>query len=292
MTPHGLNMDKLKNIATLMRLNKPIGIFLLLWPTLIALWIAGEGHPEPFITFIFIAGVFVMRSAGCVINDYFDQKFDAKVSRTQKRPLVLNKVTSYEALTVFAVLIGLAFILVLQLSFMTIVYSLGALLLATLYPLMKRYTHLPQIVLGAAFAWSIPMAFVAQEQSLMPNAWILYLATLLWVIAYDTEYAMVDREDDLKIGVKSTAILFGNLDRSMVLLLQILSLCLFVGLGLQLNFGGYYYSGIFLAGCFALYQQWLIKDRKPERCFQAFLNNNALGISLFLGVYLEYLSRI
>lgn len=281
-------MSKIKQLALLMRLNKPIGIFLLLWPTLMALWIAGQGHPNPFIVCIFVAGVFVMRSAGCVINDFFDQKFDSKVSRTQKRPLVLHKVSPKDAIILFAVLIILAFILVLQLNITTILYSFAALLLATLYPLMKRYTHLPQVVLGAAFAWSIPMAFAALEQPLIPSAWILYAATLLWVVAYDTQYGMVDREDDLKIGVKSTAILFGRLDRIMIILLQLLSLSLFLLLGMHLHFGLYYYAGIIAAALFALYQQNLIKERRPERCFKAFLNNNYLGAALFLGLFLSF----
>lgn len=281
--------NKIEQLAILMRLNKPIGIFLLLWPTLMALWIAGAGHPDPFIVFIFVAGVFVMRSAGCVINDFFDKEFDAKVKRTQKRPLALNKISSKEVLILFAFLITLAFILVLQLNFITILYSFAALFLTTLYPLMKRFTHLPQVILGAAFAWSIPMAFSALEQPLAPNAWILYAATLLWVVAYDTQYGMVDREDDLKIGVKSTAILFGSFDRLIIFLLQLLFLSLFLVLGSQLHFGLFYYAGLLVAGGFVLYQQYLIKNRNPEGCFKAFLNNNYQGAAIFLGIFLDTL---
>jgi 4-hydroxybenzoate polyprenyltransferase len=281
-------LKKIIDYCILLRLNKPIGIFLLLWPTLIALWIAGEGHPNPTIVFIFALAVVLMRSAGCVINDMADQKFDAKVSRTCNRPLVTGKVSKKEALLLFILLIALAFLLVLQLNFFTIQLSLLSLLLAMFYPFMKRVTHLPQVILGMAFSMAIPMAFAAQLNTIPTIAWALTLANVCWVVAYDTQYAMVDKLDDLKIGVKSTAILFAAADRWIILILQFMAMLLFIliGYSLQLNF--YYYLGLLIAVTQILYQFKLIYKREPDHCLQAFLNNNLLGASIFIGLLLAY----
>lgn len=274
--------------AQLMRLEKPIGIFLLLWPTLMALWISGKGAPNVLTTLIFIAGTVVMRSAGCVINDLCDRKFDGSVARTSLRPLVVGKVSPFEAWIIFFALIIIAFILALQLNQLAIQLSFIALFLAVIYPLVKRYHHFPQLVLGAAFGIAIPMAFAAIQEVVPVEAYILYVATLFWVLAYDTQYAMVDREDDIKIGIKSTAIYFGKQDYLFVLLSQCISLLLFSYVGYALSFGFYYFIGIFIASCLMLYQQFLIYDRIPAQCFKAFLNNNYFGMAIFLGIVIEY----
>lgn len=271
-----------------MRLDRPIGIYLVLWPTLWALWIAAEGVPRVDVLLIFIAGVVLMRSAGCVINDFADRNVDGHITRTQHRPLVSGQVSKGEALFLFVVLIAIAFLLVLLTNRLTIMLSVGAVLLAIIYPFMKRFTQLPQVVLGAAFAWSIPMAFAAQTGELNAPLWVLYTAAVLWTVAYDTFYAMVDREDDLKIGVKSTAILFGDMDRFMTGCLQFLSIFALVLVGERFGLGRYYQLSLLLAGCLFLYQQWLIKDRVPARCFQAFLNNNWVGMVIFLGIVADY----
>lgn len=281
--------ERLVQYYYLTRLDRPIGIFLLLWPTLWALWLASNGRPDPLVLFVFIAGTVLMRSAGCAINDYADRKIDAHVARTRNRPLATGAVRPKEALLVFAVLCLLAFALVLLLNRMTIYLSFGGVLLAAIYPFMKRYTHLPQVVLGMAFAWAIPMAYAAQTEALPKEAWLLYVITVIWAVIYDTMYAMVDREDDLKIGVKSTAILFGEADRLILFVLQVM---MFVGLlllGRELALGPAYYGSMGLAALLALYQQYLIKDRDPLRCFRAFLNNNWLGAILFIGILLHFL---
>lgn len=282
---------KLSHYTNLLRLNKPIGILLLLWPTLIALWIASSGHPNISLVFIFVMGVILMRSAGCVINDIADQKFDQNVSRTSTRPLVTGQVSSREAYLLFGFLISLALILVLQLNQLTILLSIIGLLLAMIYPLMKRITHVPQIILGMAFSMAIPMAFAAQLNSIPTVTWLLVLANLCWVVAYDTQYAMVDREDDLKIGVKSTAILFGKADRWIILILQTSALLIFLILGLKLELNIYYYLGILAAMFQMLYQFLLIFKRDPSQCLRAFLNNNLFGAWLFLGVCLAYFNK-
>ncbi len=273
-----------------MRANKPIGSFLLLWPTLWALWLAGNGQPQASIVLVFVAGVFVMRSAGCVINDYADRHIDTEVARTRNRPIAAGLVQPREALILFVVLCGIALLLVLQLNALTIKLSLVAVILAASYPFMKRFTQLPQVYLGIAFGWSIPMAFAAQSGQLPATVWLLFLANICWTVAYDTMYAMVDREDDVKIGVKSTAILFGENDRLVIGLLQLITLALLVWAGQIFERGGFYYSGLLLASFFFLYQQWLIKDRDPARCLQAFLNNNWFGAVVFVGLALDYLS--
>jgi 4-hydroxybenzoate polyprenyltransferase len=275
----------------LMRLDRPIGMFLLLWPTLWALWIAGEGKPDMHVLLVFVLGVFLMRSAGCVINDYADRNFDPHVERTRNRPLVTGRVTSQEALTLFVVLSVISFLLVLTLNSLTIMLSLAGVLLAVIYPYMKRYTYLPQIFLGMAFGWAVPMAFAAETGTVPNVAWLLFIVTVLWATAYDTMYAMVDRLDDMRIGVKSTAILFGDADRIIIAIFQLLIFVVLVIIGKQLALGGYYYLGVTTAVFLAIYQQYLIKDRLGPRCFKAFHNNNWFGGAIFLGIVLDYMTR-
>jgi len=279
---------KLGLYAQLVRLDKPIGILLLLWPTLIALWIAAGGWPDPLVLFVFVFGVILMRSAGCAINDYADRHIDDKVKRTQQRPLTSGKITEKEALLVFASLSLTAFILVLFMNALTIWMSLIGIALAASYPFMKRYHYLPQVHLGAAFGWAAPMAYAAQANEVSAVTWLIFLATILWATAYDTMYAMVDYDDDIKIGVKSTAILFGNLDKLIIGIIQTLLIINLLFIGLRAELSGFYYLGVAAASVFAVYQQYLIKDRKPELCFQAFLNNNWFGLVLFVGVFLDY----
>jgi len=276
--------------ARLMRLDKPIGIYLLLWPTLWALWIAGEGKPSLFIVGVFVLGVVLMRSAGCVINDYADRNIDPHVARTRNRPIASGKVTPHEALILFGVLCALAFALVLLMNVLTIYLSFIAAALAALYPLMKRYTHLPQVVLGAAFGWAVPMAFAAQTGEVPRVAWLLFVATVLWTTAYDTMYGMVDRKDDVRIGVKSTAILFGDADRLVIGILQLLALGALALAGQAASLGGYFNFGLALAAGFSLYQQYLIRERQPDACFSAFLNNHWFGAAVFSGIVLAYLA--
>lgn len=284
--------QRLLQYAHLMRLHKPIGILLLLWPALWALWIAGEGRPDPLVVFVFVAGVVLMRSAGCVINDYADRNFDPHVARTRDRPIATGKVSPKEALILFAVLCLLAFGLVLLMNRLTVLLSLAGAFLAVTYPFMKRYTHLPQVYLGAAFGWAVPMAFAAQTGELPREAWLLFVANVLWATVYDTMYGMVDREDDLKIGVKSTAILFGEADRAIIAIIQVLLLVALAMAGQAAELGGYYYFGLLLAASLAVYQQYLIREREPQACFKAFLNNNWFGAAVFGGILLHYVSRL
>jgi 4-hydroxybenzoate polyprenyltransferase len=281
--------EKLRQYLLLMRVDRPIGSFLLLWPTLWSLWFAGEGQPSASIVLIFICGVFVMRSAGCVINDYADRHIDPHVARTHQRPLAAGLVHPREALVLFAVLCGIALLLVLQLNMLSIKLSMVAVLLAVSYPFMKRVTHMPQLFLGIAFGWSIPMAFAAQSAQLPAVVWVLFLANICWTVAYDTMYAMADRNDDEKIGVMSTAILFGKNDRLIIGLLQLTTLVLMIWTGLIFERGSYYYFGLLLASSFFLYQQWLISGREAAHCLQAFLNNNWFGAVVFTGLVLDYL---
>jgi len=284
-----LKFENLQHYYLLMRMDKPIGTLLLLWPTLWALWIAAEGIPDLLILFVFCLGVFIMRSAGCVVNDFADRKVDKQVARTQQRPLTSGKISNREALSLFVLLAFIALALVLLLNKLTILLSIVALALAIIYPFMKRFTHYPQVVLGMAFSWSIPMAFAAVGREIDPLVWWMYLFTISWIVAYDTMYAMVDREDDLKIGVKSTAIIFGKADKLITLILQLFTLTGLTIIGSYLEMGVAYYLGIILALGFTLYQQWLIKDRERTKCFQAFLNNNWFGMSVFMGIFVNYL---
>ncbi|EGV51136.1 4-hydroxybenzoate octaprenyltransferase [endosymbiont of Riftia pachyptila] len=272
-----------------MRLNRPIGILLLLWPTLWALWMAGEGRPSWRVVLVFICGVTLMRSAGCAINDFADRHIDGRVERTKLRPIAAGLVSPKEALGVFAALSLSAFALLFFLNHETKALSLVALLLAAVYPFMKRYTHLPQVVLGAAFGWAVPMAFMAIQQQLPPVSWVLFSATLLWALIYDTQYAMVDREDDLKIGVKSTAILFGRHDLLIIGLLQLLMLGLLGLAGAMAGRGWIFFLGVAAGAGFFVYQQWITRDREPKACFEAFLNNNNFGLVVFVGLLLDYL---
>lgn len=279
---------RLRLYIELTRFNRPIGSYLLLWPTLWALWIAAGGIPSAKLLLIFVLGVFLTRSAGCIINDFADRELDGHVKRTAQRPLATGKISSKEALTLFAVLMLMAFGLVLSTNPLTIGMSVIALLLASLYPFMKRHTHLPQVVLGAAFGWSIPMAFTATQNALPDIAWLIFAAKLIWTVAYDTMYAMVDRDDDLKIGIKSTAILFGHWDRHIIGLLQFLTLLLLVFLGLALQLSLPYYSGLLAAAVLFIHQQRLIFMRERESCFRAFLNNHYAGMAIFAGIFLHY----
>lgn len=281
-----------------MRFDKPIGIYLVLWPTLWGLWIAGNGHPGVKLFFIFVLGCVLMRAAGCVINDYADRGFDKHVDRTKNRPLTAGKVSETESLLLFAVLSLTAFILVLQTNKLTILLSFVALFLAIIYPFTKRFISLPQAWLGLAFGWGIPMAFAAQLDlhtiTEIPRvAWQLLIANVCWAVAYDTMYAMVDRQDDLKIGVKSSAILFGQYDRVMIGLMQIGMLVLLFNVAAHTPFpvhnGLLFKLGIVLAIGFMLYQQFLIRERNPQACFKAFLNNHWVGMSIFSGIALEYI---
>ncbi len=275
----------------LMRMDRPIGTLLLLWPTLWSLWIAAKGVPSLKNLVIFTLGVIVMRAAGCVINDFADRKIDGKVKRTKDRPLATGAVSSKEALGLFIALCLIAFGLVLMTDPLTIKLSVGGLILAFCYPFMKRHTHLPQVVLGAAFAWGIPMAYAAQAGELHHGMWLIYLAVVLWTVAYDTFYAMVDRDDDLKIGVKSTAILFGEQDRLMTGVLQVMALYALLLVGERFELGAAYFLGLAVAGALFVYQQWLIRFRKREDCFKAFLNNNWVGAAVFVGIAADYALR-
>ncbi|WP_313824262.1 4-hydroxybenzoate octaprenyltransferase [Leclercia sp.] len=285
-----LTQNKLLAYHRLMRTDKPIGALLLLWPTLWALWVATPGLPPLWILAVFVAGVWLMRAAGCVVNDYADRKFDGHVKRTANRPLPSGDVTEKEARALFVVLVLLSFLLVLTLNTMTILLSVAALALAWVYPFMKRYTHLPQVVLGAAFGWSIPMAFAAVSESVPLSCWLMFLANILWAVAYDTQYAMVDRDDDLKIGIKSTAILFGRQDKLIIGILQVAVLGLMVAIGYLNQLNGAFYAAVAAAGVLFIYQQKLIANREREACFKAFLNNNYVGLVLFLGLAVSYLA--
>ena len=282
--------EKLRLYAQLIRFDKPIGSYLLLWPALWALAISGNGAPDGWVLFVFVCGVFLMRSAGCAINDYADRDIDLHVSRTRDRPLTSGKMTSREALAVFAVLGLLAFLLVLTLNQLTIWLSFGGIVLAASYPFMKRYHYLPQVHMGAAFGWSVPMAYAAQTDSLPKMAWLLYVATVVWAVAYDTIYSMVDRDEDISIGVKSTAILFGEYERLLIGLFQVLFVLAMLLVGIDLGFSGIYFAALLLATLLLVFQQFLINDRIPEHCFMAFLNNHWVGAIVFAGIMAHYYS--
>lgn len=280
-------MSKFRAYSRLMRIDKPIGSLLLMWPTFWALWLAGMQIPPLNILIVFVLGVFFMRAAGCVVNDFADRKIDGHVKRTQSRPLPSGAVTSKEAKLLFAGLVLVSFCLVLTMNAMTIWLSFGGLALAWVYPFMKRYTHLPQVVLGAAFGWAIPMGWAAVSETVPLTCWLLFAANICWTVAYDTLYAMVDRDDDLKIGVKSTAILFGRFDKLIVGLLQLATLVLMTVIGWRMQLGGAFYWSILVAGALFVHQQKLISARERDPCFQAFLNNNYVGLVLFLGIALS-----
>jgi 4-hydroxybenzoate polyprenyltransferase len=280
-------MSKLQAYSRLMRIDKPIGTLLLMWPTLWALWLANMAVPPISVLVVFVLGVIVMRAAGCVINDYADRKVDGHVQRTQNRPLPSGAVSSKEAKYLFVGLALVAFVLVLTMNLMTILLSVVGLALAWVYPFMKRYTHLPQVVLGAAFGWAIPMAWAAVSESLPFVCWLVFIANICWTVAYDTQYAMVDRDDDLKIGVKSTAILFGRFDKVIIGLLQLATLILMAWVGLLLQLNGAFYWSLLLAAALFVHQQRLIAQRERQLCFQAFLNNNYVGLVLFIGVLMN-----
>jgi 4-hydroxybenzoate polyprenyltransferase len=279
---------KIPYYLALIRFDRPIGTYLLLWPTLWALWIAAEGTPDFKLLVIFSLGTFLMRSAGCAINDYADRHIDGQVKRTSNRPIVTGKISPRSALLFAAVLCILAFLLVLFTNQKTVLLSFAAAALAACYPFMKRYTHLPQIVLGAAFAWSIPMAFAAQQNAMPALLWLIYLAVLLWTTAYDTFYAMVDRDDDIIIGVKSTAILFGKQDRLITALLQLVMIVVMIMVGFQFNLGNWYFAGLAGAAVLFAYQQYLIRYRDRDDCLKAFLNNQWVGAIIFAGIFLHY----
>lgn len=279
---------KFRAVLQLIRFDRPIGTYLLLWPTLGALWIAAEGTPDYLLLAIFIAGTFLMRSAGCIINDIADRNVDGAVARTQTRPLVTGTLTANEAIALFLAFCLAAFILVLFTNTLTIALSLGGVLVAAAYPFAKRYTNLPQLVLGVAFSFGIPMAFSAQRGDLPSALWLLFMGNLLWTVAYDTQYAMVDRLDDTKVGIKSTAILFGDADRLIIGILQGLSLLTLFMAGQRFELGLVYNLSLLVAASFFIYHQYLIKDRNPEACFKAFKHNNWVGLIIFMGVVLHY----
>jgi 4-hydroxybenzoate polyprenyltransferase len=275
----------------LTRLNRPIGILLLLWPTLWGVWIAGEGHPSWHIVLIFVLGTVLMRSAGCAINDYADRDFDRHVKRTRDRPVTSGRIAPREALWLAAVLALIAFVLILPLNTLTLLLSVPAVFLAASYPFTKRFLAIPQAYLGIAFGFGIPMAFAAQQDSVPLVAWLLLIANVFWAIAYDTEYAMVDRDDDINLGIHSAALLFGRYDVAAVMACYAITLALLATVGNMIASGWLYYAGVAIAAGIALYHYNLIKHRQREKCFAAFLNNNWLGAAVFAGIALDYLVR-
>ncbi|GAB3529336.1 MULTISPECIES: 4-hydroxybenzoate octaprenyltransferase [Photobacterium] len=279
-----MELSKAKAYWQLARFDRPIGSLLLLWPTLWALFLAADGFPNPQVLVVFVFGVIFMRAAGCVINDFADRNFDGHVKRTAQRPMPSGKITEREALGLFGLLVLISFLLVLTMNRLTIMLSVVGLLLAAAYPFMKRYTHLPQLVLGMAFGWSIPMAYAAQAGELPVVAWLLFVANILWTVAYDTQYAMVDRDDDLKVGIKSTAILFGRSDKIIVGLLQLGALVLLIAIGAMMGLHQLYYWFLLLAAGLFVYQQMLIRERERDPCFKAFLNNNYVGMLVCIGI--------
>jgi 4-hydroxybenzoate polyprenyltransferase len=281
---------KLRLYGELIRFEKPIGVYLLLWPTFWALAIAGEGSPDLWVLFVFVTGVFLMRSSGCAINDYADREIDRHVARTRDRPLTSGRISEKEVLLVFVGLSLLAFLLVLTLNRFTILLSIVGILLAASYPFMKRFHYLPQVHLGAAFGWAVPMVFAAQTDSLPKQAWLLYVAAIIWAVAYDTMYSMADREDDIKIGIKSTAILFGEYDRVMIGLFQILFILALGLIGRELGFTAIYFYALGFAVVLLIYEQFMIVYRVPEKCFQAFLHNHWVGAIVFFGIIGHYYS--
>ena len=281
--------NRAREYLLLMRLDRPIGALLLLWPTLWALWLASAGNPHPYVCAVFIIGVFVMRSAGCVINDYADRKIDPHVERTRDRPLAAGRIQPRTALILFAVLMLIALALVLTLNRVTMMLAVVGAILAALYPFMKRWTYLAQVHLGLAFSWPIPMAYAALTEQVPPVAWLLLTGNLIWTVAYDTIYAMIDREDDLKVGVKSMAILFGELDLIFIAGMQITVIVVLLLVAQQSDLGAPFVLGLCVAGALFIYQQWLIRHRDRAACFKAFLNNNWVGAAIFSGIVVHYM---
>ncbi len=280
---------RVEEYALLARLHAPIGIWLLLWPALWALWIASDGRPNEKILIVFVLGVVVMRSAGCVINDFADRDIDPHVRRTRDRPLAARRVSPMEALALFGLLIAVALVLVTRLDPLTIKLALIGAALTVSYPFVKRFFPMPQLYLGISFGgWSVPMAFAAQTGALPRVAWVLYIAAVIWAAIYDTLYAMVDREDDLKIGVKSSAILFADMDRMLIAVMQAMMLFALVLVGRNMHFGRWYEAGLVGAGVLFVFQQWLIRNREPAGCLRAFLNNHYVGLCIFIGILLEH----
>jgi len=281
-------INKAVQFCLLLRLDKPIGILLLLWPVLWSLWLASNGRPDLDVLFVFVSGVICMRSAGCIINDYADRDFDGQVTRTKHRPLATGSVTKKQALWCFAMLIIVAFILVLQTNTLTILLSLPALLLAIIYPWMKRYTFWPQVVLGMAFGFGPLMAWSAQNNQLSSVSFLIFVTNIIWTLCYDTQYAIVDRDDDLKAGIKSTAILFGSYDLIIISSLQCLVIVGLLSIGYIMVLHWYYYFSVLLASMLFVYQYYCCKTRISKQCFNAFLNNNWVGACIFAGVFLDY----
>ena len=280
---------RVEEYGRLARFDRPIGTWLLLWPALWALWVAGGGRPDQKVLIVFALGVVLMRAAGCVINDFADRDIDPHVKRTRERPLAARRVSPTEALVLFVVLGGAALWLVTRLNPFTVKLAMIGAVLTVSYPFVKRFFPLPQLYLGISFGgWSVPMAFAAQRDSLPRIAWVLYIAAVIWAAMYDTIYAMVDREDDLQIGVRSSAILFADMDRFLIGALQAMMLLALVLAGRDMAFGGWYFAGIVVAALFFLHQQWLIRAREPAACLRAFLNNNYVGMAIFIGILLQY----
>ncbi len=281
-------IDRAQAYGRLMRLHRPIGTLLLLWPVLWALWIAAAGVPDLQVLAVFLLGTLSMRSAGCVINDYADRNIDAHVERTKDRPFATETVSATEALVLFAALVAVSATLVLTMNRLTIELAFGGVALAIIYPIMKRHTYLPQIFLGVAFGWGVPMAFAAQTNSLPNITWAVMAAAVLWAMIYDTEYAMVDRDDDLRLGMKSTAILFDDADRTFIAAFQCMMLFGLAIIGREARLGWPYVVALLVCAGMAAYQQYLIHDRTPEKCFDAFMNNNWYGAVVFAGIAGSY----
>lgn len=281
----------LVDYARLVRLHRPVGIWLLLWPALWGLWLAARGHPHEHIFIVFVLGVVLTRSAGCAVNDFADRRFDPHVARTCDRPVATGTVSGPEALMIYAILSLLALALVLTLDRLTVAYAIGGAALTAVYPFLKRFFPLPQVWLGAAFSWSVPMAFAAETHAVPRLAWLVFVAGLLWTAVYDTMYAMVDRDDDLKLGIKSTAILFGDADRWVLGTMQALVLYSLWLAGELAALGTWFRGGLAAGAVLFAYQQWLIRDRDPAGCLRAFSNNVWFGLAVFLGIALDYLFR-
>ena len=282
-------LNRLKNYAELMRLDKPIGTFLLLWPTLWSIWLASEGQPQAKIIIIFLLGVLTMRSAGCVINDFADRKFDPFVERTKNRPLARGDVSAFEALMLFTGLSLIGIFLALQLNYKTQLFAVAGGCITIIYPFIKRFFSIPQLILGIAFGWACPMAFTAQVGNVTKLGWIVFSTAIIWAVIYDTFYAMSDRKDDLKIGIKSTAILFGQHDLLIIFGAQLLMIINLIYIGKIAELGYLFYISIGVATIFMMYQQWLARDRVSQNCFAAFMNNNYVGMTIFIGISADYM---